>query len=264
MSSWSHETHRLIAERSTEKICDFLSELTMFSRNLLPASITPDIWRGKYENEGSNHVYYVDTGYGTADRAILTWTISLATELSLESDFSLIARIIGVLSHYTSDISSPMHCIASMPYSNYDHGDIDSWLESNDSKYGDIEIPTFTPEFQPNFYNYTMKQIIENARIADHELFPAMESKDTQKISDIVEKQIIKAVKFLTNSVYTAYLYSNETNIEAIMNPQDIPLIETPQLITTPSTDQRVFFYSLILGIIIAIVSLSFFRKRKQ
>jgi hypothetical protein len=263
VASWSYNTHILIAEHGLEKISDFLPELEKYSIYVTSAANAPDIWRDTIEDEGLNHIYY-STDIGRADRAILTWTIYLATELASQPDFSLIARIIGILSHYTADISMPMHCTSISPdYSIYSHEDIDGWLESSDSVCGGvIAIPTFAPEFLPDIYNYTMNQIRENRRVAEEELFPAMQNNDVQRISEIIEKQIERSIIFLVNAVYTAYSQSKETSIEAVMNPREIYLFEIPQLNKLAPIEQRVLVYLLILGII-TLCSLYFYRKNR-
>ena len=263
VSPWSYKTHILIADLGFEKIIEFLPEIKTYSKTVTSAANVPDNWKNTMEDEGLNHIYYYSSGFGRADRVILSWTIYLATELSTElPDFSLIAQITGILSHYIADISMPMHCTSYVPDSNYNHGDIDGWLESSYSVHSDVASPAFDPEFISDFFNYTMIQIFENYRVAKDELFPAMSNNDTQRISEIVEKQITKAVKFLINAVYTAYSRSNETNIETVMNPHNISLIEIPQLITPAPIEQRLLVYLLILGVI-AVVVLHFFRKNR-
>lgn len=250
-----------------DTIIDFIPELEENYNTLKDYAPVPDSWRASNDDEGPNHYFDWPNGPGRVDIAILSWSICLAKELGEDSpDYNFVAKVAGVLCHYIGDFSNPLHCTENYdpPDAYFSHGDIDSWLEKR-ADFSDVIIPEVTPQFIQDIHNYTMTQIESNYHIAEERLIPAMYSNNVTEISAIVEEQVPKAVIFFTDVVYTAYISSNETNIDAVMNPKSIGLIETV-IHSSPILDQETVTILLIAGVFvlsIAFVTIKKVKKRK-
>ncbi|MFW9991692.1 MAG: hypothetical protein ACFFD4_06505 [Candidatus Odinarchaeota archaeon] len=226
-ASWGWGTHSWLADRGMDTITSFLSELNQSEyRNLVKTyAPKPDSWKSDYADEGIRHYLDYDISNGKVDKAVLSWTILLAKELQWsEPDYEFVAQVCGVLSHYVMDLSQPLHCT-----SNYNpwgkHSYIDGWLQDNNA-FDEIQLPDMTPSFIDSVHNYTMEQIEDNYYVAENELIPALAVDDTREIDRIVKTQAVKGIQFFIDLVYTAKMRSNETDIETVMNPDAVPLLE--------------------------------------
>ncbi len=266
-SSWASKTHSWIAGEAKDAIIEFIPELEEYYGTVEAYAPTPDSWRAFKADEGPNHYYDYPSGPGKVDKAILSWSIYLAKELGEDTpDYKFIAKVAGVLCHYIGDCTMPLHCTVNYdpPDAYFSHENIDSWLETR-AGFSNVIIPELTPQFIHYVHNYTMSQIENNYNVAEEQLIPAMYNNNVSKISTIVEEQVSKAVIFFTDVVYTAYIRSNETDIETAMNPKNIALIETV-IHSYPILDQETVTILLIAGIFvlsIAFVTIKKLKKRK-
>ncbi|MFX1516307.1 MAG: hypothetical protein ACFFC6_08360 [Promethearchaeota archaeon] len=265
-NSWASKTHSWIANKAKDEIIKFIPGLEEDYDTVCHYSTVPDSWRAYAGDEGPNHYFDYPNGPGRVDKAILSWSIYLAKELGQVSlDYKLIAKIAGILSHYTSDCAMPLHCTTNYdpPDASFSHEDIDSWLERS-ANFDVVKISDLTPQFIPDIHNYTINQIETNYHIAEDQLIPAMYNGNTTQITTIVGEQISKAVTFFLDVVYTSYIYSNETNIESAMNPENVELIET-KIHSYPIINQETVTILLIVGIFvlsIAFITIKKFKKR--
>ncbi|MFW9991693.1 MAG: zinc dependent phospholipase C family protein [Candidatus Odinarchaeota archaeon] len=259
--SWGSGTHAWISDKSLDDIIDFIPELDDYRNTVKSYATLPDSWRAYKQDEGPNHYFDYPTGPGKVDKAILSWTIYLAMELSKTSpDSKLIAKISGVLSHYVADSTTPLHCTVNYDPSDahFTHSDIDSWLETRGG-FDELEMEII-PHFIEDLHNYTMVLIESNYHLAEDQLIPAMYNNNITLIDTIVKTQVSKAVQFFIDTVYTAKVRSNATDIEAAINPNGIKLVETvfPQ---QPIINQETALMLLLGGILILSVSFVVLKK---
>ena len=260
---WNFTIHKWIAAQGMTEIEQFIPSLEGEATTVVSYSVAPDEWRAASKgDEGPNHNYDYPTGPGKIHKAILSWSIFLASELGSDNSNEVIPKIIGILSHYAGDVNNPLHCTVNYdpPDAYFSHSDIDGWFKS--SELDEIDLNLIHLDKITDIYNYTFEIIESNYLIAENILIPAMYNNDVEIISEVVENQTYKAIDFFVDLVYTAFMNSNASNIESLMNPQGRSLVDTT-IYPRTQLDQEIFLFLLIGGILILITFYILMKKKK-
>ncbi|MHA2029350.1 MAG: hypothetical protein ACW99Q_08160 [Candidatus Kariarchaeaceae archaeon] len=261
---WNFTIHRWVAAQGMTEIEQFIPSLEGEEATVVSYSVAPDEWRAASKgDEGPNHYFDYPNGPGKIHKAILSWSIYLASELGSDNFNKVVPKIIGILCHYAGDINNPLHCTVNYdpPDAYFTHADIDSWFKS--TELNEIDLDTIHPDIITDIYNHSTEIIERNYLIAENILIPAMYNNDIQIISEVVENQTIFAVDFFVDLIYTSYINSNGTNIESLMNPQGRLLIDTT-IYPRNQLDQEVVPLLLIGGIIILMTLYILMKKKKS
>ncbi|MHA2293961.1 MAG: hypothetical protein ACXACK_17520 [Candidatus Hodarchaeales archaeon] len=263
--SWDTRTHSWIAEKVKDAIFDFIPGLEEYFNVLLTFTSAPDSWRATKADEGPNHYLDYPSGPGKVDVAILSWSIYLAKVFSNSvPDYEAIAKITGVLCRYIADSSMLLHCTENYnpPDAILFHGDIDSWLTTRGG-FENINVPELSPLLIDDLPTFIETFIQSNYYLAEEQLIPAMFTNNGSAISSIIEEQILKAVVFFTNVVYTAFSISNSSDIDSVVNPDEIPLIDT-SLYSIPILSQENIGLLLIGAVFVLFTLFIIIKKMKQ
>ncbi|MFQ6130219.1 MAG: zinc dependent phospholipase C family protein [Candidatus Hadarchaeaceae archaeon] len=253
--AWGLGTHRFIASEAIEIMPDDLDWFfLMYSDVIIDWSIKPDtVFKASDRNERYRHWYDLDVpdgeneyyrgGFPAMNFGVLPWAVEdnfiLLVQSLRDEDWERAAQLMGVISHYTEDITQPLHATSDYnPLSNHV-----SFEHEIDSHLYEISIPDYVPQELDNIFEATMAVAEESYGFTGYtenklSYWLIRDVLWNDVIQDITENRIRSAVQFTANVWYTAMIQADlETSTTASEEPspsasEGLPIIVTMAIVT--------------------------------
>lgn len=209
--SWGWSTHQFIAQKAIELMPDSYDWFfSTYSSVIIEYSIKPDQWKDGDPYEQYRHWYHVDIPHGESQYwdGVLPWAVednfNMFVQFLEDGNWNLAAQLAGVISHYISDASNPLHATSDFnPGGN--HGAFESTVNSHLGEIN-MNIPGFVPQ-EVNIFNSTM-QMLSDSYAWTSTLNPLLEDDIlwNSTIQSIVEERLRASAQLQANIWYTGMI----------------------------------------------------------
>lgn len=230
VDAWGWGTHQFVDNKAIELMPDNLDWFfSTYSSVIIEYSLKPDQWKNldTYE-QNCRHWYHVDepegeneyyrgglpNNWNTLGEGVLPWVVednfAMLVQSLRDEDWNHAAQLMGVISHYTTDATMPLHATS------------DYWLDGMHTTYesevngrlDEIWIPDYVPQELENIFESTMAVLEESYGFTGHtendlSYWLRQYTSWNPAIRNITENRLGSAVQFTANLWYTAIIQAD-------------------------------------------------------